>query len=129
MNRQLIASLLASLFLSMHTPYAYGYSLTRFNDAPAQTHNITHPWKGKRVAFLGDSITDKRRVGTKKCYWEYLTEMFALTPYIYVISGHQMHQVYGQSEKLLSEHADSVYAINIFAGTYDYYSVLSSGIL
>ena len=28
-----------------------------------------HPWQGKRVAYLGDSITDPRNSGAKKKYW------------------------------------------------------------
>ena len=27
---------------------------------------IQHPWKGKRVAYFGDSITDPRNSGSKK---------------------------------------------------------------
>ena len=32
-------------------------------------------WKGRKVAFMGDSITDKAHVGTTKNYWQYLQEM------------------------------------------------------
>ena len=32
---------------------------------------IQHPWQGKRVAYLGDSITDPRNSGAKKKYWSY----------------------------------------------------------
>ena len=39
-------------------------------------------WKGKKVAFLGDSITDKKHVGTTKNYWQYLAEMLGLTPLV-----------------------------------------------
>ena len=29
---------------------------------------IKHPWQGKRVAYLGDSITDPRNSGSKLKY-------------------------------------------------------------
>ena len=33
---------------------------------------ITSQWQGKKVAFLGDSITDKIHIGTEKNYWQFL---------------------------------------------------------
>ena len=41
-------------------------------------------WKGRKVAFMGDSITDKAHVGTTKNYWQYLQEMLGLVPFVYV---------------------------------------------
>ena len=35
-------------------------------------------WNGAKVAFLGDSMTDKRRIGTTCVYWEYLEELLEL---------------------------------------------------
>ena len=40
-------------------------------------------WKGRKVAFMGDSITDKAHVGTTKNYWQYLQEMLGLVPFVY----------------------------------------------
>lgn len=77
-------------------------------------------WKGKRVAFLGDSITDKKHVGTTKCYWEYLAEMLGLLPRVYGINGNQMNGVLKQAERLLAEQGDSIDVIFIFAGTNDF---------
>lgn len=77
-------------------------------------------WKGKRVAFLGDSITDKKRIGTTKCYWEYLAEWLHFTPYAYAISGNKMDDILKQAQRLLEERGDSIDAIFIFAGTNDY---------
>jgi len=35
-------------------------------DRKGTTATWTHPWQGKRVAYLGDSITDPRNNGSKK---------------------------------------------------------------
>lgn len=77
-------------------------------------------WKGKRVAFLGDSMTDKRRVGTSCVYWEYLTELLGIEPSVYGISGNQWDGIYKQALKLHDEKGEAIDAILIFAGTNDY---------
>ena len=45
-----------------------------------------HPWQGKRVAYLGDSITDPKNNGAKKHYWAYLQEMLGITNKEYTLS-------------------------------------------
>ena len=77
-------------------------------------------WQGKRVAYLGDSMTDKRRVGTTCVYWEYLNELMGITPSVYGISGNQWDGVYRQALTLHEEKGTVVDAIFIFAGTNDY---------
>lgn len=79
-------------------------------------------WKGKKVAFLGDSMTQKwqRDNIPRTVYWEYLTEMLGIEPYVYGISGHQWSHIYGQALKLKEEYGTQVDAILIFAGTNDY---------
>lgn len=116
MNRKLSACLLSALLLAADV-YPLGiYDLeTGQSVAPVESQ-----WKGKRVAFLGDSITDKKRVGTTKCYWEYLSELLGLQPLVYGINGNQWNGVLKQAEKLLEEQGDSIDAILIFAGTNDY---------
>ena len=76
--------------------------------------------QGKRVAYLGDSMTDKRRVGTTCVYWEYLSELLGIDPSVYGISGNQWDGVYRQALKLHEEKGTVVDAIFIFAGTNDY---------
>lgn len=51
-------------------------------------------WQGKRVAFLGDSMTDKRRIGTTYVYWEYLNELLGIESFVYGISGNQWNHIY-----------------------------------
>ena len=75
-------------------------------------------WQGKRVAYLGDSMTDKRRVGTTCVYWEYLSELLGIDPSVYGISGNQWDGIYKQALKLHQEKGTDVDAIFIFAGTY-----------
>ena len=77
-------------------------------------------WHGKRVAFLGDSMTDPHRVGTTCVYWEYLGELLGIQPFVYGINGHQWDGIYGQAQKLHKEKGTAVDAILIFAGTNDY---------
>ncbi len=77
-------------------------------------------WQGKRVAFLGDSMTDKRRTGTTCIYWEYLSELLGIQPFVYGINGDQWDGIYRQALKLHEEKGTEVDAILIFAGTNDY---------
>ena len=83
---------------------------------------IKSQWRGARVAYLGDSITDKRQVekGQNDTYWLYLESMLGIESYVYGISGHQWSQIPGQTEKLIKEHGQDVDAIMIFVGTNDY---------
>jgi lysophospholipase L1-like esterase len=77
-------------------------------------------WQGKKVAFLGDSMTDKKRTGTTCIYWEYLSELLNIEPYVYGINGNQWDGIYRQAVKLHEEKGKNIDAILIFAGTNDY---------
>ena len=87
--------------------------------AGAQTV-MEHPWKGKRVAYFGDSITDPNNEGSKLKYWHYLQDWLSITPYVYGVSGWQWNSIQRQADKLKAEHGDDVDAILIFIGTNDY---------
>ena len=84
-------------------------------------------WKGKKVAYLGDSITDKVHVGTAKNYWQFLDEMLGTEAWVYGINGHTWDGVLGQAQKLKAEKGDSTDAILVFAGTNDYMGGLPLG--
>lgn len=89
---------------------------------------VKSQWEGKKVAFLGDSITDKRQIEkTNDVYWNFLKDMLGFTPYVYGISGHQMHQIIGQTQKLEQEHGQDVDAIFVFVGTNDYNAGIPMG--
>ena len=77
-------------------------------------------WQDKRVAYLGDSMTQKPRDGNNYLYWEYLTDLLGIKPYVYGISGNQWDGVCKQALKLYEEKGAEVDAILIFAGTNDY---------
>ena len=79
-----------------------------------------HPWKGKRVAYFGDSITDPRNSGSKKKYWGFLEDWLGIQTYVYGRSGRMWNDVKRQANLLQEEHGDSVDAILIFMGTNDY---------
>ena len=83
---------------------------------------IKSQWRGARVAYLGDSITDKRQVekGQNETYWSYLEDILGTVSYVYGINGHRWKQIPGQTEKLIAEHGQEVDAIMIFVGTNDY---------
>ena len=43
---------------------------------------IRHPWYGKKVGYIGDSITDPNCYGDNiKKYWDFLKEWLDITPY------------------------------------------------
>ena len=81
---------------------------------------VNSQWDGKKVAFLGDSMTDKCRVGTTCVYWEYLEKLLKIKPFVYGKNGARWDGIYKQAVKLYKEHGDTIDAIIIFAGTNDY---------
>ena len=61
----------------------------------AWPENFVHPWKGKKVAYLGDSVTDPhvrtsgqdRQGRTGMHFWDYLQVWLDITPYVYADRG------------------------------------------
>ena len=80
----------------------------------------TPGWNGKKVLFLGDSITDACHVGCTKNYWGFLEDYLGIIPCVYGINGHQMSQVPGQIDKAAAELENGFDAIFIFCGTNDF---------
>ena len=66
--------------------------------------DVETPWKDfdptvrpqRKVAFLGDSITDARHLGCRLNYWNFLAEDLAVEPRVYGISGHQWNRIPAQ---------------------------------
>ena len=81
-------------------------------------------WKGKRVAFIGDSITEG--VGSEKAYHEYLAEWMGITALNYGVNGAQTSDMLGFVRRLEREHPD-VDAVFVFGGTNDYNAGLPMG--
>ena len=86
------------------------------------------PWTGKKVAFLGDSITDPAQTNRpQRIYWQYLAEDLGLEPHVYAVSGYQWDRVYKAAQKMQQEMGGDVDAILIFAGTNDYMNGIPLG--
>ena len=85
----------------------------------ARKYRTLDQWKGRIVAFLGDSMTDERHIGTSKNYWQYLDEMLGIRPVVYGVNGHQWTGVMQQAAEL-ARSGREVDAIVIFAGTNDF---------
>ena len=89
------------------------------NEGSASEHNTHSQWSGKKIAFLGDSMTQKRD-SSVKVYWEYLVDLMEIKPFVYGISGNQWDGIFKQAQKLKQERDTDIDAIFIFAGTNDY---------
>ena len=77
-------------------------------------------WKGKKVAFIGDSITDPEAIPTVKQYWKFLEEWLEIKPFVYGINGANWSGALGQAMKMKATQGDDIDAIFIFMGTNDY---------
>lgn len=88
---------------------------------------MEHPWKGRRVAYLGDSITDPRNNGSKLKYWNYLQDWLGITPLVYGRSGWQWNGMLTQADSLASQHGEDFDAIMIFCGTNDFNDAVPVG--
>ncbi len=84
---------------------------------------IQHSWYGKRIGYIGDSITDPNCYGDNiKKFWDFLKEWLNITPYVYGVSGRQWDDVPRQAEQLKKEHGEEGDAIIVFMGTNDFNS-------
>lgn len=89
--------------------------------APQHSACFVHPWQGKRVGYLGDSITDPKNYGNEiEKFWKFLNEWLGITPYVYGKSGRQWNDIPRQAELLKKEHGADVDAIIVFIGTNDF---------
>ena len=99
MNTKYSAILLSGLILSADICPCFA-AIQSLQKEPIATEIIQTQWKGKKVAFLGDSITDKSHVGTTKNYWQYLEDMLGLEALVYGLNGHNWIGVLEQAQKL-----------------------------
>ena len=50
---------------------------------PAETGVVKHPWTGKKVLFIGDSITDPRdKHNIDRHYYDWLSDWLGITAYV-----------------------------------------------
>ncbi|MGN0827983.1 MAG: SGNH/GDSL hydrolase family protein [Kiritimatiellia bacterium] len=77
-------------------------------------------WKGAKVAFLGDSITDPNTLGAgTPTFVGYLKETLEIEPSVYAVSGHHWTHLMGQIDRL-EQSGTEPDAVIIFCGTNDY---------
>ncbi|MEA4916119.1 SGNH/GDSL hydrolase family protein [Proteiniphilum sp.] len=81
---------------------------------------LNSQWNGKRVAYLGDSMTDPDIRTTDKWYWQFLKELMNIDYTVYAKSGFQWDGMYEKAKEVIAKEKDSIDAIFIWAGTNDY---------
>ena len=91
-----------------------------FQPALRKTRVGLDAWKGMKVAFLGDSVTDPCHVGCTKNYWGFLIEDLDLDAKVYGVSGHQWSDLPGQINRIYEAMDVDLDAIFVFLGTNDY---------
>ena len=81
-----------------------------------------HPWSGKKVVYLGDSITDPTQITRHGhgVYWKYMQDLYGIEPLVYAVSGYQWDRIYPMAQKMHAEQGDAPDAILILLGTNDY---------
>lgn len=87
----------------------------------------THPWQGKKVGYIGDSITDPNCLKEVRKYWDFLKEWLNITPHTYAVSGKEWNDVTRQAELLNVNQGKELNAIMVFLGTNDFNSGLPIG--
>ena len=92
---------LVSLVLAVFCAYsARAAENDSFKSEFRKTRVGLEAWKGMKVAFLGDSITDPCHVGCTKNYWGFMIEDLDLDAKVYGVSGHQWSDVPGQINRI-----------------------------
>jgi len=87
-----------------------------------------HPWAEKRIAYIGDSVSDPNvKTGEMKHYWQWLSEWLGTETINYSRSGFTLDNGLGSIDKLYAEHGQELDAIIVFLGTNDYNSGLPMG--
>ena len=81
---------------------------------------VESPWKGKKVAFLGDSVTDPRHIGCTANYWNFLSQTLGFDAYVYGVNGCSASGAVAQAERLFLDLHWYVDAIFVLIGTNDY---------
>ena len=104
------------------------YTLQAKGDKKQADIYATHPWHGKRIAYIGDSVTDPHQGGRHVThYWQFLSDWLHSTPLVYAVSGYDWTHAIGLTDKLHKEVGQDVDAIIVFLGTNDYNGDLPLG--
>lgn len=108
--------LLPAVGLSAHEGHTHAPTVK----VPESDINLNTPWAGKRVAYLGDSMTDPKNKSTKNHHWNYLETLMGIEPHVFARSGYKWDGIYKKAEEMNAALGDSIDAIMIWAGTNDY---------
>lgn len=84
-------------------------------------NNLISQWQGKKVCFLGDSITDVVGVSKDNVYWNLLGEKVGMRVFGYGQNGSKFLGLLNQLKKMYEIHQTDVDAVFLFAGTNDFY--------
>ena len=118
--KAIASCLLCVMMLVIATPCSGATQYPTHKEEPIESQ-----WRGRKVVFLGDSITDKNNVSSK-VYWQYLAEMLGIEPLVYGINGHQWSNIPSQIQRMKNDNITPD-AIFIFAGTNDYNADVPTG--
>ena len=91
-----------------------------FKPALRKTRVGLDAWKGMKVAFLGDSITDPAHIGCTKNYWNFLIDDLALDANVYGVSGDTWKGLPGQINRIHESMDVDLDAVFVFLGTNDF---------
>ncbi|MBP3425247.1 MAG: SGNH/GDSL hydrolase family protein [Rikenellaceae bacterium] len=106
--------------MTFTTPHSAA-AAQRHDKKSRTTEQLTYSnsWAGRKVVFLGDSITDPQGVSAPNIYWRYLADMLGFEPFVYGVNGHQWSNLPSQIKRM-KEVGTEPDVIMIFAGTNDY---------
>ncbi len=87
-----------------------------------------HPWAGKKIGYIGDSITDPNvGKGVVNHYWKYLQEWLGCTPLVFGRNGAEWKDAPEQINRMYENHGQDVDGILIFLGTNDFNAEIPLG--
>lgn len=77
-------------------------------------------WHGKKVGFLGDSMTDPRRGRGQEHWWSYLRQLIGIEDYVFARSGYRWDKMLPLAEQMRDSVGTDLAAIFIWCGTNDF---------
>ena len=122
MKKATILVLLSLCVLSVRAQNRFRAAVIEPAAPTAETGLIRHPWTGKKVLFIGDSISDCIASHiVDRHYYDWLSDWLGITAYVPAISGWEMKHVDAEV-RMFQETAPGVQPdmICIFLGTNDY---------
>lgn len=122
MKKATILVLLSLCALSVRAQNRFHAAVIEPVAPTAETGLVRHPWTGKKVLFIGDSISDCVASHiVDRHYYDWLSDWLGITAYVPAISGWEMKHVDAEV-RMFQETAPGVQPdmICIFLGTNDY---------